>query len=641
MVADYLSRDSVMIQHPQYDLVKDFYNANPNPIREYLSNTQGIDIKALYMRHLDIDTLNHGTIGHYFPSHRNPFKLLVQNNGLSHLPNQNTRALLDQTDHYLREFESDHLLPKQYYAWYDGYERDSSPNDRDMLLKSGMYASDASDAWEPTLKGSTNVSHSNHSPSPPIVSSDIEIIDQSVATKHKSKRIGTRKRRSTRIATKEAKRKSKSKNTNFRCSHRKKKRTRVARDKVEANLPQIEPKPLPTQPRKRPRYVYRYEEHTVNDKNTNSHTIPRPGIDQISIPNTTHVTADPSDTHTISDDIHMRNDGSGAQTIQFPNLISTPLFDPPPSASPKPEIETKDDSVIEPTKIMPVSEFEARKTDDWYAQRQQRPIEVDFADDIIDLAYAYPPPKPGCEAFAKLRNLPSPPPYHSPKDTIIEVRQCPYDLRKSTLSHSTPSERHKPLSVREIDGFTNVELKESFNRDIRQDLIDTNRSHNQTVFDGKPTEHVWNANTFLPRYDIPIGEYGFVLSENTHYSRTLLRLKQREDPYLWGIINYLKTGNNLIPKDFPKYLTRFMLSGRYAMDENDILVWLFETSKRPLRVIPSALRQSIVSHIHAGHTHLRHEVPFNLHHGSNRMLQIVQGSLGYNQGSRICSTSFM
>ncbi|MCP4991158.1 MAG: hypothetical protein GY928_35420, partial [Colwellia sp.] len=93
VVADYLSRDSVLIQHPQYDLVREFYNSNPNPIRKYLSNTDGVDIAALYMRHLDIEILNRGSIGHYLPSHRDPYQLLVQNSGLSHLSDTNLRTL--------------------------------------------------------------------------------------------------------------------------------------------------------------------------------------------------------------------------------------------------------------------------------------------------------------------------------------------------------------------------------------------------------------------------------------------------------------------------------------------------------------------------------------------------------------------
>ena len=133
VVADYLSRDSILIQHPQYDLVRDFYNANPNPIRQYLSNTDGVDIVALYMRHLDIETLNMGTIGHYLPSHRDPFMLLVQNNELSHVSDTKLRNLLDKTDHYLSVYETDHTLPRQYAEWHDGFETDPAAHYSYML----------------------------------------------------------------------------------------------------------------------------------------------------------------------------------------------------------------------------------------------------------------------------------------------------------------------------------------------------------------------------------------------------------------------------------------------------------------------------------------------------------------------------
>ncbi|MCP5008179.1 MAG: hypothetical protein GY941_30235, partial [Planctomycetes bacterium] len=186
VVADYLSRDSVMIQHPQYELVKDFYAANPNPIRKWLSNTEGVDIHALYMRHLDIERLNRGSNGHYFPSHRDPYKLLVQNSGLSHLSRPELRHLLAKTDHYLLLYENESALPRQYTAWHDGYDSGDVTCNPAMLVND-VYDTDASNEWIPPT--TATIAPSN-------TSSEIGSADEIVAhkPKRKSRRKGTANR---------------------------------------------------------------------------------------------------------------------------------------------------------------------------------------------------------------------------------------------------------------------------------------------------------------------------------------------------------------------------------------------------------------------------------------------------------------
>ncbi|MCP5098791.1 MAG: transposase family protein [Chloroflexi bacterium] len=240
-----------------------------------------------------------------------------------------------------------------------------------------------------------------------------------------------------------------------------------------------------------------------------------------------------------------------------------------------------------------------------------------------------PPPPANCDAFAPFRNVPSPPRYVRPKHDYIKPRKLPWAMRKSTMKQYTPIKRHKRMTIRPSDGLSNVDLKEKLHRDTRKRLIAENRTENRQIFEDKPTEHVWNANNLLPRFEIPIADYGEVLCSDTHYSRTLIRLKQREDPHIWGVIHYLKTGNNLIPNDFPKYLRRFMMAGRYAMDENDILVWKHGNGKQQLRVIPPALRQSLIDHLHTGHSSLRHTQAFHFHHGSQRILSVLKNTLRY------------
>ena len=75
VIADWLSRESVYLQHPQYDKIKQFYDCNPNPIRYRHSNNGGVDIMKLYLHHLHLSILNNGTNGHYF-STNNQYAIL-------------------------------------------------------------------------------------------------------------------------------------------------------------------------------------------------------------------------------------------------------------------------------------------------------------------------------------------------------------------------------------------------------------------------------------------------------------------------------------------------------------------------------------------------------------------------------------
>ena len=77
VVADFLSRESAMLQSPQYQELREFYGANPNPIREQLSNNGGIDIHALYMSHAHLEMLNKSNPNFHFFGDRNPYRVLT------------------------------------------------------------------------------------------------------------------------------------------------------------------------------------------------------------------------------------------------------------------------------------------------------------------------------------------------------------------------------------------------------------------------------------------------------------------------------------------------------------------------------------------------------------------------------------
>ena len=76
VVADWLSRESVHLQHPQYALIKDFYDSCPNKTRQKHSNKGGIDILAMYSQHLHLSILNQSTANHYFQTNPDPYSIL-------------------------------------------------------------------------------------------------------------------------------------------------------------------------------------------------------------------------------------------------------------------------------------------------------------------------------------------------------------------------------------------------------------------------------------------------------------------------------------------------------------------------------------------------------------------------------------
>ncbi|MCP5003279.1 MAG: transposase family protein, partial [Planctomycetes bacterium] len=528
---------------------------------------------------------------------------LVQNSGLSHLSDTNLRTLLDKTDHYLNIYESHtQILPRQYAEWHDGFESDPTTHYRSLLATA--CDSDASEDYSPSQASQNSADSDLKDSDISLSSSDIEILEKSVTKRRKSR-------------------------TNSHKTKRKLKRKRACM--TTAHKPVLKPKP-----HKRARYKYVYSDHLPqqNDSNTN---LPEPltirDDPEVIDSEIAAIKADLFADETIHSSVIVENARTDAQNAQIAAEIRAQkpqkLHSVPDTTNnalnEMNEINNGDAAPF----IMPIADFEAQRRSDWDEHQLQSRSNPHFAqDEVIDMPYAYPPVKPAHSAFSKFRNLPSPPPYTQPKDNIT-VRECAYKMRQSTIAQSTPLTRHKPLLIRDNDTFRNNDLKSQANRDKRQQMIESHSEYNQTIFAHKPTEHVWNANVFLPRYVVPIAEYGSVLSENTHTSRTLLRLKQRENAYLWGIIHFLKTGNNLIPKDFPLYLKRYVMAGRFAIDSHDILCWKYGQSRTLLRVIPPALRQSLINSAHSGHSRFRHKQAYHLHHGSGKMLTLLRHTMRY------------
>ena len=623
VVADYLSRDSVMAQHPQYKVVSEFYEANPSPIRRHLSNTSGIDISALYMRHLHIQSLNSGTNGYYLPSHNDPYECLFLNDGLSQINDLKVQRLLEQTDHYLSQYERDFLLPSQYASWDDGFNSESRINySHPNLLIADIFSKGAAEEYAPDESSSESDVQNDSSPS--LSDSDIEIMNSG---------------RDRKVPNQTNKRITRSAHASG--AHSQNVRTPLVKPKAAyayvygdhaANVPLVNvPLLNPIAPLSAINDAMNTD--TISDAHIDSKHMEDSDGDTIinAVDGTQRVgVAESMDTNAQivnvshgDDQIEERRPGKARPVGQVD--ISSVVDKPIHSHRNSDKMEMSEDSVSPPAPI------EDHKQQDHVEQRKGYATDrqYNFArDEVIDIPYAYPPVHEIDKAFADFRNIPSPPPFEEKKD-IIKVRKLSYKLRESTLAQSKPKIRHIPLKIRAFDGLTNEDLAIAENRVIRQANIDAHIVLNTRVFDAKPTEHVWNANLLIPRYTVPIAEYGHVLSSDTHTSRTLLRLKQRENCYIWGILNYEKTGNNLIPNDFPKYLKNYVLNGRYCIDDSHILCYKHGRTNRKLRVVPPALRQSLIDHAHSGHNNIRHGPNVHFHHGADKMIRILQHTLGY------------
>ena len=155
---------------------------------------------------------------------------------------------------------------------------------------------------------------------------------------------------------------------------------------------------------------------------------------------------------------------------------------------------------------------------------------------------------------------------------------------------------------------------------------------NAKIINSRPYVLSWNQNLLDNRYRVPISNYyGSVISEDSHLSRQLLRAKQMDDVTCSNIIDFIKTNNRARIEELPTFLKRFVVSGRFLINEDNILCWNQTFGKRrnsenepvertriALKVAPPALRASLLKYAHS-----------ELHHGRSRMLHTIQKELGF------------
>ncbi len=249
------------------------------------------------------------------------------------------------------------------------------------------------------------------------------------------------------------------------------------------------------------------------------------------------------------------------------------------------------------------------------------PYTVSYADD-----YKYDNDELINESYQQLENISSPAPYIAPIDPLVpnSINRRSERLRLKGLKHNKP--KHIKLVIGRPVTVSSITLKNHKQaRERRKFLRDQQKQLNQQIIDDKPYNLAWNASLLMPKYNVPIHSYyGNALSKSNHLQRNLIRLKQGYDPLCYNVINFLQEGNRALLEDIPKYLKRYVLSGRYNINTAGILTFKHRygdreipLKERDLIVLPSPLRASVLKYAHS-----------KFHHGTTKMRQIII-KLGY------------
>ena len=227
----------------------------------------------------------------------------------------------------------------------------------------------------------------------------------------------------------------------------------------------------------------------------------------------------------------------------------------------------------------------------------------------------------------RLRDLRSPDPYIQPTDHHRHgslTKNSENVLRRSKrLQNKRKTEyRHQPLLYSRSKPYKGNDLKKRATYKKRQNERKRLQARNMEIINHKPYEHVWNRNLLMPKYYIPIlDDYGPMWDESHHVKNNLVRVKQWNDPVCFAIINFLDTGNKSLITDLPKYIQRYILSGRFLLDDHKILCYRHTQkggNQIKLQMLPSSLISSVLKRTHT-----------KLHNGKNKMLNVIINKMQY------------
>lgn len=142
---------------------------------------------------------------------------------------------------------------------------------------------------------------------------------------------------------------------------------------------------------------------------------------------------------------------------------------------------------------------------------------------------------------------------------------------------------------------------------IDDDIPNNVFKSNQDIINNKPSNIVYNKSLFIPS-SLPINN-NYDLNKISNQS---IQQKQSNDPWIFAIIEYLRHNNKYLLADLPKYLYRYVLSGRYYLNKYNLLMYRY--NQRNCIVVPSCLTYSVMRWAHD-----------NTHHGYHRMIERLRG----------------
>ena len=138
LIADYLSRESVLLQHPTKRAIAEFYDSKPTAddiAREKLSNNDGVDIHSLYMQHYRIESMAAGcSLSKYYDEYFNPYESL-QDEYQRHISSLHNMFVFNKTKQkrnaYIKNIPKYYLPPTQNVI--DVYKQCKTKSERNFF----------------------------------------------------------------------------------------------------------------------------------------------------------------------------------------------------------------------------------------------------------------------------------------------------------------------------------------------------------------------------------------------------------------------------------------------------------------------------------------------------------------------------
>ena len=128
---------------------------------------------------------------------------------------------------------------------------------------------------------------------------------------------------------------------------------------------------------------------------------------------------------------------------------------------------------------------------------------------------------------------------------------------------------------------------------------------NRFILSNKPYQDHWNERLLTPP-TTPILNY----YNPQKIGWQMMLEKQREDAMLFGIIDFLQTGNRKNITSLPSYWYGHIERGRFILDKQGLLRYVY--GHKALIVVPASLKQSILKsfheHIHGGRDNVKYNV---------------------------------